>query len=330
MNNIFSTTTTTTIKLLSLIGSFQNSSSITATVFLLLVFYRVVRRVMGDGRRGIKLADLAGTLGTLLPEGTTLQSLLLHFIYTRIMVQKKGKKKGKRVAAAPLPSKKTEVKRVVNPLFKKRTRNFGIGQDIQPKRDLSRFVRWPKYIRLQRQKAVLQTRLKIPPPIHQFSEALDKQNRATQMFRLLHNYKPESKQAKKHRLKARAEERAAGKPDEPTSKRPVVRHGINTVTTLVEKKKAKLVIIANDVDPIEIVLFFCLLSAAKWVYLTALLKNKARLGKVAGRKTCSCLAITQVESSDRVSLSKLVEAINTNFNQRAGRDQETLGWIYSW
>ena len=32
-----------------------------------------------------------------------------------------------------------------------------------------------RYIRLQRQKAVLQTRLKIPPPINQFRNALDKQ-----------------------------------------------------------------------------------------------------------------------------------------------------------
>ena len=86
-----------------------------------------------------------------------------------------SKKKGKKVAAAPLAVKKPDVKRVINPLFEKRPRNFGIGQDIQPKRDLSRFVRWPKYIRLQRQKAVLQTRLKVPPPINQFSQALDKQ-----------------------------------------------------------------------------------------------------------------------------------------------------------
>ena len=86
-----------------------------------------------------------------------------------------GKKKGKKVAAAPLAVKKPETKRVVNPLFEKRPRNFGIGQDVQPKRDLSRFGRWPKYIRLQRQKAVLQTRLKVPPPINQFSQALDKQ-----------------------------------------------------------------------------------------------------------------------------------------------------------
>lgn len=93
------------------------------------------------------------------------------------MVQKKGGKgkKGKKVAAAPLAVKKAEPKRVTNPLFEKRPRNFGIGQDIQPKRDLSRFVKWPKYIRLQRQKAVLQTRLKIPPAINQFYSTLDRQ-----------------------------------------------------------------------------------------------------------------------------------------------------------
>ena len=55
------------------------------------------------------------------------------------MVAKKGKK-GKKVAAAPPAVRKQEVKRVVNPLFEKRPRNFGIGQDIQPQRDLSRCV----------------------------------------------------------------------------------------------------------------------------------------------------------------------------------------------
>ena len=54
-----------------------------------------------------------------------------------------------------------------------------IGQDIQPKRDLSRFVRWPKYIRLQRQKAILMKRLKVPPPINQFTQTLDRQTGKT-------------------------------------------------------------------------------------------------------------------------------------------------------
>ena len=54
-----------------------------------------------------------------------------------VMVAKKGKK-GKKVAAAPLAVKRPEAKRVVNPLFEKRSKNFGIGADIQPARDLSR------------------------------------------------------------------------------------------------------------------------------------------------------------------------------------------------
>jgi len=82
------------------------------------------------------------------------------------------------------------------PLFEKRPRNFGIGQDIRPKRDLTHFVRWPKYIRLQRQRRILLSRLKVPPVINQFTNTLDK-NSATTLFKLLHAHRPEDKAAKK-------------------------------------------------------------------------------------------------------------------------------------
>merc|ERR1712179_399772 len=193
--------------------------------------------------------------------------------------------------------------------------DFGIGKDIQPKRDLSRFVKWPKYIRLQRQKAVLQTRLKVPPPVNQFSSTLDKQT-ATQLFKLLDKYRPETKEAKKERLKARAEEKAKGKADAPTKRAPVIRHGVNSVVTLVEKKKAQLVVIANDVDPIELVLFLPALCRKMGVPY-CIVKNKARLGRVVRRKTTTCLAITNVESCDRGALNKLVESVRTNYNERA-------------
>eukprot|EP00081_Caenorhabditis_elegans_P027806 NP_741700.1 Uncharacterized protein CELE_Y73B3A.18 [Caenorhabditis elegans] len=81
----------------------------------------------------------------------------------------------KKVAAVPAHIRaQTQVqKEVKNPLFEKRARNFNIGQDIQPKKDVTRFVKWPKYIRLQRQSAILQKRLKVPPTINQFRTALD-------------------------------------------------------------------------------------------------------------------------------------------------------------
>ena len=65
-------------------------------------------------------------------------------------------------------------------------------------------------------------------------------------------YRPETKQARKARLKARAEQRAASGEDKPTKRPPVVRSGVNTVTCLVEQKKAQLVVIASDVEPIEV------------------------------------------------------------------------------
>merc|ERR1712055_519901 len=197
----------------------------------------------------------------------------------------------------------------------KRPKNFGIGQDIQPKRDLSRFVRWPKYIRLQRQKAIIMQRLKVPPPINQFTQALDRQT-ATQLFRLLDKYRPESKQEKKARLRLRAEARAKGKEDTPTKRPNCVRSGVNTVTTLVEQKKAALVVIAHDVDPLEIVLFLPALCRKMGVPY-CIVKNKARLGRVVRRKTCTCVALAQTNPEDRTALNKLVEAVKTNFNERA-------------
>ena len=70
---------------------------------------------------------------------------------------------------------------------------------------------------------------------------------------MLDKYRPEAKQARKARLKARAEQRVKGKDDVPTRRPNTVRSGVNTVTTLVEQKKAQLVIIAHDVDPLEVV-----------------------------------------------------------------------------
>ncbi len=68
----------------------------------------------------------------------------------------------KAVPPAPLSSKKEKKpKTVKSSLIEKKSRNFSIGNDIQPKRDLTRYVKWPKYINLQRKKRVLLQRLKV-------------------------------------------------------------------------------------------------------------------------------------------------------------------------
>jgi len=194
----------------------------------------------------------------------------------------------------------------------KKPRTFSVGGDIlPPKRDLTRFVKWPKYIRLQRAKMTLLKRIKIPPAINQFQETFDKRQ-ATQLFRLLNNLKPETKAAKKERLTAEAEKKANG--GAAGGKKPVmVKMGINHVTTLIEKKQAQLVIIAHDVDPIEIIVWLPALCKARNVPY-CIVKSKARLGAVVGKKTATCLAITDVKPESKKDLETIVSMATANFN----------------
>ena len=191
-----------------------------------------------------------------------------------------------------------------NSLFKKNTRNFRIGGDIQPTRNLTRFVKWPKYVRIQRQKRVLMMRLKKPAALNIFSNILDK-NQSAQLFKLLNRYKPETRVAKKERLQSEAEARKGGNKAEHIGPKPVVlKFGLNHVTTLVEEGKAKLVVIAHDVEPIEMMAFLPALCRAKDVP-HCIVKNKTTLGKLVHSKTATCVALTEVNQVDMQDFSTL-------------------------
>ncbi|KAL6143076.1 hypothetical protein ACLB2K_053772 [Fragaria x ananassa] len=82
-----------------------------------------------------------------------------------------GPKKG---AKLPVAASKKKPEKVVNPLFEKRPKQFGIGGALPPKRDLTRFVKWPKAVQIQRKKRILKQRLKVPPALNQFTKTLDK------------------------------------------------------------------------------------------------------------------------------------------------------------
>ncbi|KAL2869857.1 60S ribosomal protein eL8 [Aspergillus lucknowensis] len=223
-------------------------------------------------------------------------------------------KSGKKAAPLPYPQGKagSSKKGPKNPLIERRSRNFGIGQDIQPKRNLGRFVKWPEYVRLQRQKKILNLRLKVPPSIAQFQNTLDR-NTAAQTFKFLNKYRPETKVEKKERLHAEATAVAEGKKKEDVSKKPYnVKYGLNHVVGLVENKKASLVLIAHDVDPIELVVFLPALCRKMGVPY-AVVKGKARLGTVVHKKTAAVLAITEVRSEDKSEFAKLLSAIKEGY-----------------
>jgi len=176
-------------------------------------------------------------------------------------------------------------------------------------------VKWPAYVRLQRQRKILNMRLKVPPAIAQFSHTLDRNN-AAQLFKLLNTYRPETKADKKERLHKEASAAAEGKKKEDVSKKPyVVKHGLNHIVGLIEAKKPALVLIANDVDPIELVIFLPALCRKMGVPY-AIVKGKARLGTVVHKKTAAALAITEVRSDDKNELSKIVSAIKEGYLEK--------------
>merc|ERR1712127_397340 len=188
-------------------------------------------------------------------------------------------------------------------MIEKKGRTFSIGGDIRPSGDLTRFVKWPKYIRIQRSRRILYQRIKIPPAINQFKQTFDKRQ-AGQLFRLLNQLKPESKAAKAERLGDAAAAKADGK--SAASKKPVcVKMGINHVT--------KLVVIAHDVDPIEIVMWLPSLCKARGIPY-CIVKSKARLGALVGKKTATCLAITEVKSEHKADLDSLKQLCEAHFN----------------
>jgi len=218
-------------------------------------------------------------------------------------------------------SDKKQPAKSTNPLFQQsRKKNFGIGRDIQPKRDLTRFVRWPKYIKLQRQRRILWHRLKVPGIINQFNRTLDKHT-AANLLNFLEKYAPEDKKQKGQRLL----EATKSKEGDLGKRSRTVQYGLSNVTKSIENKKAKLVVIAHDVDPIELVMWIPTLCRKKGVPYV-IIKGKSRLGKVVRRKTASCLAVTEIDTAkDGKEFSNFLEKATDNFLERYSETIKTFG-----
>lgn len=220
--------------------------------------------------------------------------------------------------AAPTPAAmrkgQAKVEKPTNPLYEKKPKVFGTGQALPPRKPLNRYVKWPRYVRIQRQRRVLLQRLKVPPALNQFNNTLDK-NYSENLFKLLNKYRPETKQEKHERLVSKAEAEAKDGKAAAGKKPIVVKFGVNHVTELIEQNKAQLVVIAHDVNPVELVVWMPALCR-KMNVPYCIVKGKARLGSVVHQKTATCLALTAVKNEDKHDLTKLLGAIKSNFADR--------------
>jgi len=192
----------------------------------------------------------------------------------------------------------------------------GVGEVRTGKRDLTRYVKWPRYIRIQRQRKVLYNRLKVPPAVNQFTRTLDR-NATVALFKLLNKYRPEEYTAKKKRLLEVAKSAVKGQATPDNLKRPLaVVNGANQVIKAIESKQAKLVILAHDVDPVELVIAIPTLCR-KVDIPYVIVKGKAALGNVVRRKTTAAIAITDVDKADKNELANLATIARESFNDNA-------------
>jgi len=130
---------------------------------------------------------------------------------------------------------------------------------------------------------------------------------------LFNKYRPETKVQKKARLTKLAEAKAKGQQVK-TDKPMIVKFGLNHITTLIEQKKAKLVAIAHDVDPLELVVWLPALCR-KMEVPYCIVKGKSRLGQVVNQKNATALAITDVRKDDQTSLADLTNICRDTFNK---------------
>jgi large subunit ribosomal protein L7Ae len=86
-----------------------------------------------------------------------------------------------------------------------------------------------------------------------------------------------------------------------------VKKGVNEVTKAVERGTAKLVVVADDVSPPEIIAHIPLLCDEKSIKLIRV-PSKVELGEAAGVKTCSSIAVISAGEGDgKELLMKLLE-----------------------
>ncbi|KAI5397899.1 60S ribosomal protein L7a-1 [Lathyrus oleraceus] len=82
-----------------------------------------------------------------------------------------------------------------------------------------------------------------------------------------------------------------------------------------QKNKAQLVVIAHDVDPIELVVWLPALCR-KMEIPYCIVKGKTRLGTIFHKKTAAVLCLTTVKNEDKMEFSRILEAIKANFNDK--------------
>jgi large subunit ribosomal protein L7Ae len=95
---------------------------------------------------------------------------------------------------------------------------------------------------------------------------------------------------------------------EKVSKTGKLKAGVNEVTKAVEREKAKIVYLAQDVDPKEIIMHLPLLCREKKIAFT-FVENKKQLGEKAGLRVPTSAVAVMDEGKDKKEVDELAKKL---------------------
>ncbi|KAG0275806.1 60S ribosomal protein L8B [Linnemannia exigua] len=221
---------------------------------------------------------------------------------------------------------------------------------------LDRTVRVP--INIHSSREIRQRRLcrGVRPKLSQFIHLLNS-NTTHMIFRFANKYRPETRVQNKTRrrtekafktanaavgLDTKEKDKGKGKAkavvdpglayDEDGDQVPyIVRHGMNRCAALVEKQKAQLIVMSEDIEPPEVLIWLPALCRKNKVPYAIIKGSTARLGTLVNKKATSAIVFTDIREEDRVQFSQLVDAINAcyaSLNQQPAR-RAWMGGIVS-
>ena len=145
-------------------------------------------------------------------------------------------------------------------------------------------------------------------------------------MKLMKKYAPETSKDKKNRLQKEAETREKGKDGKVGPKPNHIKFGINHVTNLIEESKAKMVVMAADCEPFELLVFMPALCRSKNIPF-CFVSSKAQLGKLCHMKTATCVALNNVNKEDLSDFNNLQSSFMANYNNNVDLRKQWSGGI---
>ena len=230
-----------------------------------------------------------------------MSSLIKNFLVEKVnKIQKMSNRKTKKIIKKD--KSLSFGRKEINPDFEKSIgkKNLKKIPSNMSKKDLTRFVKWPAYMKIQRQRQLLYKKLKIPPVINSFIRLPDKKltKKVMDTFfpggKFLENLSEASSLGWIDNPNPKVILKSIPKEVSDTSKFKIcekyIQTGLRKVVNSIRKGKALFVIISYDVNPIEIIIWLPFLCK-KYKIPFSIISNKKMLGSKFGLLQSSCAVI---------------------------------------